>query len=244
MALPFICLQFQQGGTGHHSALGHGLNGKLIGVGHNNGCSYIITVRFDAVKVKFHQKLTFFHSLAVLDLQGAADNSGSSCSGSGDSGGSGLGGLALGGDFVLVQDQGQNKGQHSGDHECDDGIHEVLAVIRINVHGHGSNAGADGRKGLDLGQANEQAADEAGNDNGRHDLLVLQGNAVQSRLGDAEQTEDTAQKFVAQQIGVAVLAGATGQDQNFFHFYVSSKSLNSLLIISANALTGASAISV
>ena len=144
MALPFICLQFQQGGTGHHSALGHGLNGKLIGVGHNNGCSYIITVRFDAVKVKFHQKLTFFHSLAVLDLaqvnglalQGAADNSGSSCSGSGDSGGSGLGGLALGGDFVLVQ------------------------------------------------------------------------------------------------------------DQNFFHFYVSSKSLTSLLIISANALTGASAISV
>lgn len=136
MALPFICLQFQQGGTGHHSTLGHGLNGKLIGVGHNNGCSYIITVRFDAVKVKFHQKLTFFHSLAVLDLQGAADNSGSSCSGSGDSGGSGLGGLALGGDFVLVQ------------------------------------------------------------------------------------------------------------DQNFFHFYVSSKSLNSLLIISANALTGASAISV
>ena len=69
MALPFICLQFQQGGTGHHSALGHGLNGKLIGVGHNNGCSYIITVRFNAVKVKFHQKLTFFHSLAVLDLR-------------------------------------------------------------------------------------------------------------------------------------------------------------------------------
>lgn len=136
MALPFICLQFQQGGTGHHSALGHGLNGKLICVGHNNGCSYIITVRFDAVKVKFHQQLTFFHSLAVLDLQGAVDNSGSSCSGSGDSGGSGLGGLALGGDFVLVQ------------------------------------------------------------------------------------------------------------DQNFFHFYVFSKSLNSLLIISANALTGASAISV
>ena len=218
MALPFICLQFQQGGTGHHSALGHGLNGKLIGVGHNNGCSYIITVRFDAVKVKFHQKLTFFHSLAVLDLQGAADNSGSSCSGSGDSGGSGLGGLALGGDFVRVQDQGQDKGQHSGDHECDDGIHEVLAVIRINVHGHGSNAGADGRKGLDLGQANEQAADEAGNDNGRHDLLVLQGNAVQSRLGDAEQTGDTGRNSSHSRSELPPLRGLPDRIRTFFIF--------------------------
>ena len=31
---------------------------------------------------------------------------------------------------------------------------------------------------LDLHQANEQTADEAGGHNGHHDLLVLQGNTV------------------------------------------------------------------
>ena len=155
MSLPFICLQFQQGGTGHHSALGHGLNGKLICVGHNNGCSYIITVRFDAVKVKFHQQLTFFHSLAVLDLRVKALA------------------VALDGIHADVHQQlGTGSGLHGdgvlgAEHGLD---HAVGGSVQLTLLGHDSNTVAQDllRENLvlDLAQVNglalQRAADNSG----------------------------------------------------------------------------------
>ena len=93
--------------------------------------------------------------------------------------------------LILVQDQSDDKGQNHRQNQADAGIDEVHAVVGVDVHGHGGDAGAHSGEGLDLGQADKQAAQEAGSHNTHHNLLVLQGNTVQSRLGDAEQAGDT-----------------------------------------------------
>ena len=124
-----------------------------------------------------------------LALQGAADGGIRSCCVC-SSLGSGCGGLILCGGLVLIQEEGQCEGNNNGDHQTNCSPQDVLAVIRVNEHGHASQTGAHGNECLDLHQANEQTADEAGGHNGHHDLLVLQGNTVQSRLGDAEQAGD------------------------------------------------------
>ena len=124
-----------------------------------------------------------------LALQGAADGGIRSCCVC-SSLGSGCSGLILCGGLVLIQEEGQCEGSHNRDHQTNCSPQDVLAVIRVNEHGHASQTGAHGNECLDLHQANEQTADEAGGHNGHHDLLVLQGNTVQSRLGDAEQAGD------------------------------------------------------
>ena len=139
-----------------------------------------------------------------LALQGAADGGiRSSCVCS--SLGSGCSGLILCGGLVLIQEEGQCEGNNNGDHQTNCSPQDVLGVVRVNEHGHASQAGTHGNECLDLHQANEQTADEAGSHNGHHDLLVLQGNTVQSRLGDAEQAGDASRNCGSAQVFILSL---------------------------------------